>query len=110
MTFQRDSHLVETAKCGLVQTTCLASHPEHVPAKVDGADLRLIAVLLPIRVNNPFNDIGVEERCQGGETLDRYAEPNGHARHCDKFGPSGLDRSRATRLNTLAVKGAVGLI
>ena len=88
MLFQRDPDLVETVKCGLVQATCLASHSQHFLAKVDGGGLRLIAILLPIRVNDQFDDVGVEERGQGGEALDRHAEPNRHARHRDKFGPA----------------------
>ena len=108
MLFQRDPHLVETVKRGLVQATCLAGHSQHFPAKVDGAGLRLIAVLLPIRVNDQFDDIGVKERGQRGEALDRNAEPNRHPRHCDKFGSAIHDRARAARLNALSIKGAVG--
>src|SRR4051812_36241255 len=103
MLFQRNPDPVEAVKCGLVQATCLASHPEYFLAKIDGASLRLVPVLLPIRINDEFSDIGMEERCQGGEALDRNAEPNRHARHRDKFGMARPDCSRATRLNTFAV-------
>ena len=65
MLFQRDPHLVETFKCGLVQATRLAGHSQHFPAEVDGAGLRLIAILLPISVDDQLDDIGVEERSQG---------------------------------------------
>ena len=109
MMFQRDPDLVETVKCGLVQATCLAGHSQQFPAEVDGGDLRLIAILLPIRVDDRFDDIGVEQRGQRGQALDRHAEPNRHARHRDKFGPAGPDRSRAAWLDTLAVETAVGL-
>ena len=64
MLFQSRSHLVETVKCGLVQATCLAGHSQQFPAEVDGGGLRLIAILLPIGVDDPFDDIGVEERGQ----------------------------------------------
>src|SRR5664279_1761545 len=104
--FQRDPDLVETVKCSLVQATCLAGHSQHLPPEVNGGGLRFITVFTPIRINDPFYDVGVEQRSQRGQALDRHAEPNRHARHCDKFGPAGPDRSGATRLNALATTTA----
>ena len=106
--FQRDPDLVEAFKCGLVQAACLAGHSQHLPAEVDGDGLRLIAILLPIGVDDQFDDVGVEQRGQRGQAVYRHAEPNRHARHRDKFGSAGTDRARAARLNALAVKTAVG--
>ena len=109
MVFQRRPHVVETVECGLVQATGLAGHAQHFLAEVDGTRVRLVAVLFPICIDDLFDHVGVEQRGQRGQALDRHAEPNGHARHRDEFGQAGTDRARAARRNALAVERAVGL-
>ena len=98
------------AKLGLVQTTGLARHAQHLFAKVDGGGRRLFAIFLPVRVKNRFGDVGVEERSQGGKAFNRYhPKAYRHARHRDDFGCAGADRSGATWLEALAVESAVNL-
>ena len=62
MLFERDPDVIETIKCGLVQTTCLTSHSQQFPAEVDGGPLGLIAILLPVRVDDSFDKIGLKKR------------------------------------------------
>src|SRR5664280_754443 len=107
--FQRDPDLVETVKCSLVQATCLAGHSQHLPPEVDGGGLRLITIFAPVRIDDRFYDVGVEQRSQRDQALDRYAEPDRHARHRDELGPAGSDRYGATGLDTFAVETAVWL-
>src|ERR1035437_6705045 len=107
--FQRDPDLVETVKCSLVQATCLAGHSQHLPPEVDGGGLRLITIFAPIRIDDRFYDVGVEQRSQRDQALDRHAEAKSHARHRDELGSAGSDRYGATRLNALATTTAVRL-
>jgi len=109
MMFQRDPDIVETVKRRLIQAASLAGDSQRLPPEVNGGGLRLITIFAPIRIYDWFYHVGVEQRCQRGQALDRHAEPNRHARHCDKFGPAGSDRYGATGLDTFAAKAAVRL-
>lgn len=60
--FQCRPHVVETVKRGLVQAARLLSHSQDLPAQIDRAGLRLVAILPPIGVDDAFDDVGVKER------------------------------------------------
>lgn len=61
MLFQRPSDVLKTGKRGLVQATRLASHSQCCAAEVNGRSLRLLAILLPVGVNDQFDHIGLKE-------------------------------------------------
>src|SRR6476660_509729 len=88
MVLQRVPNFVKTVNRGLVETTRFAGDSKKPPAEVNGEDIGLIAILSPIGVDDPLDNVGMEQRCKRGQVFNRYAEPNRHSGHRREVGPA----------------------
>jgi len=68
-------------------------------SEVDGVELRLVSVLLPIRVQDPLGNHGPEHRLQRIQLLDWYSGLHRHPGGGLEFGAPGLNSCRAKRFD-----------
>jgi hypothetical protein len=54
--FKRDPDLIKTLKRRLIQGACFAGDAQYLPAEIDRAGLRHLAVLLPVRAHDYRQD------------------------------------------------------
>ena len=72
-----------------------------------GENFGLVAVLVPAGVDDLLDQVGVKQRSQRSQILDRYAQPHRHARHGGEFSATGPDRHRPTGPDALATRTAM---
>ena len=97
--FQRRPDVVETLDGCLVQTNLLR-YAEQLPAEIDGVDLRLLAILLPVGVEDRPDHVGVEQGCKRCQAFDGGADPDRHPRHRHQLRATGLDCLRGCTAET----------
>ena len=76
MLFERSADLIETVKCNVIEAACFTSHAKQLPAEVDSMGLRLFAILLPIGVEDFFDDVRIQKYSERREALEREPEAN----------------------------------
>ena len=59
---QRDPYLIKPAELRFAQGATFTGHAQHFPAESNGAGLWLLAVVLPINIDDLFGNVGVQQR------------------------------------------------
>ena len=109
MLFERSADLIETFECSVIEAACFTGHAKQLPAEGDSIGLRLLAILLPIGVEDFFDDVRIQKCSERGEALEREPEANCHPDERHKLSAPIRDGSRTAGMDALAVRGAARL-
>ena len=94
MPLERGPHVVQTRYSSLVEATRLPGDAQGERGEIDEITGGMIAVVPPIGIEYPLDQIRVEEVAEGADVADRGADTDGLAHESDEFGPTDLDSLR----------------
>jgi hypothetical protein len=103
---KRGPHIIEAYKGGFVYAADRACERQELPAKLDGVGSRLYSISLPVGIDDPFGDVGMDQCGEPGEAFDSDAFMNRLPRGCDEFSATPANGRRLARPDALAIGAA----
>src|SRR4051812_39947866 len=100
MVVERGAEVIKSLKVVFRMAIHLPRCREEFPSQVDSVNSGLVAVALPISVENILNQSRIEQFFKAGQAFDWKPLPYGLASEGLKFAPAGFDRNNFSRSDT----------